>query len=115
MAPTTLPGQITTTSPLGRDVQHCGYPVPMSEMLATLSGSAYIERVSVHDIKHIKAAKKAIKNAFAAQMDNKGFSMIEVLSTCPTNWGLAPREALQWLQDNMIPAYPLGVFKGDTA
>ena len=112
MAPTTLPGQVTTTSPYGRDVEHCGYPVPMSEMLATLSGSAYIERVSVHDVKHVKAAKSAIKKAFRAQMENKGFSMIEVLSTCPTNWGLSPREAIQWLKDNMIPAYPLGVFKG---
>ncbi len=111
MAPTTLPGQVTTTSPYGRDVNHCGYPVPMSEMLATLAGSAYIERVSVHDVKHIKAAKAAIKKAFEAQMAGKGFTMIEVLSTCPTNWGLSPVEALQWLKDNMIPAYPLGVFK----
>ena len=113
MAPTTLPGQVTTTSPYGRDTDHCGYPVPMSEMLATLSGSAYIERVSVHDVKHVKAAKAAIKKAFAIQMENKGFTMVEVLSTCPTNWGLSPKEALRWLQDNMIPAYPLGVFKGD--
>ncbi len=111
MAPTTLPGQVTTTSPYGRDVDHCGYPVPMSEMLATLAGSAYIERVSVHDVKHIKAAKAAIQKAFEAQMAGKGFTMIEVLSTCPTNWGLSPVEALQWLKDNMIPAYPLGVFK----
>ena len=111
MAPTTLPGQVTTTSPFGRDVNHCGYPVPMSEMLATLGGSAYIERVSVHDVKHVRAAKAAIKKAFTAQMENKGFTMVEVLSTCPTNWGLSPREALKWLEDNMIPAYPLGVFK----
>ena len=113
MAPTTLPGQVTTTSPYGRDVNHCGYPVPMSEMLSTLGGSAYIERVSVHDVKHVKAAKAAIKKAFTIQMENKGFTMVEVLSTCPTNWGLSPKEAIHWLQDNMIPAYPLGVFKED--
>ncbi len=112
MAPTTLPGQVTTTSPYGRDVNHCGYPVPVSEMLSTLGGVAYIERVSVHDVKHVKAAKAAIKKAFATQMEGKGFTMVEVLSTCPTNWGLSPKESLQWLQDNMIPAYPLGVFKG---
>ncbi|MFH1879485.1 MAG: thiamine pyrophosphate-dependent enzyme [Bacillota bacterium] len=111
MAPTTLPGQVTTTSPSGRDVKHCGYPVPMSEMLATLTGAAYIERVSVHDVKHVKAAKAAIKRAFALQMENRGFTMVEVLSTCPTNWGLSPKESLTWLADNMIPAFPLGVFK----
>jgi len=115
MAPTTLPGQVTTTSPRGRDVSLCGYPVPMSEMLSTLQGAAYIERVSVHDVKHVKAAKAAIKKAFSLQMEKKGFTMIEVLSTCPTNWGLSPKEALKWLEDNMIPAYPLGVFKGDNA
>jgi 2-oxoglutarate ferredoxin oxidoreductase subunit beta len=115
MAPTTLPGQVTTTSPGGRDVSHCGYPVPVSEMLSTLGGSAYIARVSVHDVKHVKAAKAAIKRAFAVQMEKKGFALVEVLSTCPTNWGLSPREALKWLEDNMIPAYPLGVFKGGDA
>ncbi|MBE0600944.1 MAG: 2-oxoglutarate oxidoreductase, partial [Firmicutes bacterium] len=71
-----------------------------------------IERVSVHDVKHVRAAKAAIKKAFAMQMENKGFTMIEVLSTCPTNWGLSPVEAIEWLKNNMIPAYPLGVFKG---
>ena len=115
MAPTTLPGQVTTTSPLGRDVNVCGYPVPMSEMLSTLQGAAYIERVSAHDVKHIRAAKAAIKKAFALQMEKKGFTMVEVLSTCPTNWGLSPKESLKWLEDNMIPAYPLGVFKGEKA
>ena len=115
MAPTTLPGQVTTTSPYGRDVNHCGYPVPVSEMLSTLEGAAYIARVSVHDVKHVKAAKAAIKRAFALQMEHKGFTLVEVLSTCPTNWGLSPKEALQWLADNMIPAYPLGVFKGGEA
>jgi len=112
MAPTTLPGQVTTTSPFGRDVNRCGYPVPVSEMLSTLQGSAYIARVSVHDVKHVREAKAAIKKAFSLQMENKGFTLVEVLSTCPTNWGLSPQESLKWLVDNMIPAYPLGVFKG---
>lgn len=111
MAPTTLPEQVTTTSPYGRDVDHCGYPVKVSEMLATLSGPAYIARVSVHDVKHITEAKKAIRRAFDLQKEGKGFTMVEVLSTCPTNWGMTPKEALQWLQDKMIPQYPLGVKK----
>jgi len=112
MAPTTLPGQVTTTSPFGRDVNRCGYPVPVSEMLSTLQGSTYIARVSVHDVKHVREAKAAIKKAFSLQMENKGFTLVEVLSTCPTNWGLSPQESLKWLVNNMIPAYPLGVFKG---
>ena len=111
MAPTSLPGQITTTSPYGRDTAHCGFPVKMSEMLAQLDGPAYIERVSVHDVPHVVAAKKAIRKAFEAQIAGKGFSMVEVLSTCPTNWGLAPQEALKWLKENMIPQFPLGVYK----
>jgi len=111
MAPTTLVGQKTTTSPYGRDASHCGYPIRMSEMLATLDGAAYIERVSLHDVPNINKAKKAIRKAFETQMAGKGFSMVELLSTCPTNWGLSPVEALNWLKDNMIPYYPLGVFK----
>ena len=111
MAPTSLPGQITTTSPYGRDTAHCGFPVKMSEMLAQLDGPAYIERVSVHDLPHVVAAKKAIRKAFEAQIAGKGFSMVEVLSTCPTNWGLTPQEALKWLKENMIPQFPLGVYK----
>ena len=111
MAPTTLPGQVTTTSPYGRDPALCGYPIRMSEMLATLDGPAYIARVSVHDVKHIMEAKKAIKKAFQMQLEGKGFSMVEVLSSCPTNWGLTPQEALKWLQEKMIPQYPLGVKK----
>ena len=111
MAPTSLPGQITTTSPYGRDTAHCGFPVKMSEMLAQLDGPAYIERVSVHDVPHVVAAKKAIHKAFEAQIAGKGFSMVEVLSTCPTNWGLTPQEALKWLKENMIPQFPLGVYK----
>ena len=111
MAPTTLIGQKATTAPKGRDAAVNGYPVRMSEMLATLDGVAYIERVSVHDVKHIMQAKKAIKKAFQSQIDGQGFSMVEVLSTCPTNWGMTPQEALKWLEANMIPQYPLGVTK----
>ena len=111
MAPTTLPGQVTTTSPYGRDVNHCGYPVRVSEMLSTLNGPAYIERVSVHDVPHIKKAKAAIKKAFQLQMEDRGFTLVEVLSSCPTNWGKTPKEALEWIKSDMIPAYPLGVYK----
>ena len=111
MAPTTLPGQVTTTSPYGRDVDHCGYPIRVSEMLATLDGPAYIARVSTHDVKHIIETKKAIKRAFELQTQGKGFTLVEVLSTCPTNWGMTPVEALKWLEDTMIPQYPLGVKK----
>ncbi|NLC44921.1 MAG: hypothetical protein GX783_11670 [Clostridiales bacterium] len=111
MAPTSLLGQVTTTSPYGRKAETEGYPMRMSEMLATLEGVAYIERVSVHDIKHIRQAKKAIKKAFEYQIAGKGFAMIEVLSTCPTNWGMTPKESLDWVVDNMFPYYPLGVKK----
>lgn len=111
MAPTTLPGQVTTTSPYGRDPALCGYPVRMSEMLATLDGPAYIARVSVHDVKHIMEAKKAIQKAFQMQVKGKGFALVEVLSTCPTNWGMTPKEALRWVEEKMIPQYPLGVKK----
>ena len=111
MAPTSLPGQVTTTSPYGRDVDHCGYPIQVCEMLATLKGPAYLARVSVHDVKHVIQAKKAIKTAFQMQLEGKGFALVEVLSTCPTNWGKTPLEAIEWLKENMIPAYPLGVFK----
>ena len=114
MAPTTLPGQVTTTSPYGRDVSHCGYPVRVSEMLSTLDGPAYIERVSVHDVPHIKKAKAAIKKAFQLQMEGRGFTLVEVLSTCPTNWGKTPKEAFEWLKSDMLPTYPLGVYKDIT-
>ena len=115
MAPTTLPGQITQTSPYGRDVKHCGYPVKISEMLSQLEGPEYIERVAVNNVKNIRNAKKAIKKAFQNQIDGKGFSLIEVISSCPTNWGLSPEKALQWLEENMIPYYPLGVYKDRSA
>jgi len=111
MAPTTLPGQVTTTSPYGRDTAVAGYPIRVCEMLSTLTGAAYIERVSVHDVAHIMKAKKAIKKAFQCQLDGKGFSLVEVLSTCPSNWGMTPAEAMEWVRDHMIPYYPLGVMK----
>lgn len=111
MAPTTLVGQKTTTSPFGRDAGHCGYPIRVSEMLSTLDGSAYIARASLHDVPNINKAKKAIRKAFETQMSGKGFSLVELLSTCPTNWGKSPVEAIEWLKENMIPYYPLGVYK----
>lgn len=112
MAPTTLLNQVTTTTPYGRKPELHGYPVRVCEMLSTLDGATYIERTSTHDIKNIMNTKKAIKKAFQVQMAGKGFSLVEVLSTCPSNWGLEPLEALRWLQSNMIPQYPLGNFKG---
>lgn len=111
MAPTTLVGQKTTTSQKGRDKEHCGSPIRMAEMLATIEGSAYIERTAVNNTANIIKTKKAIRKAFEAQMARKGFSMVEVLSTCPTNWGKSPVESMTWLEENMIPYYPLGVFK----
>jgi 2-oxoglutarate ferredoxin oxidoreductase subunit beta len=111
MAPTTLPGQITQTSPYGRDTKTAGFPLRMCELLATLDGTAYAERVAVDSVKNVLKAKKAIKKAFQYQIDGKGFSIVEILSSCPTNWGLEPVKALEWLRQNMIPYYPLGVFK----
>lgn len=115
MAPTTLPGQVSTTSPYGRDVKIQGTPIRVCEMLSTLSGTAYAERVSVDCVNNIRKAKKAIKKAFEIQQKKLGFSIVEVLSTCPTNWGKSPEEAMQWLRDNMMPYYPLGVYKDITA
>ncbi|GHV09376.1 2-oxoglutarate oxidoreductase [Clostridia bacterium] len=111
MAPTTIPGQITQTSPYGRDVNTAGYPVKVCEMLATLDGLHYCERVAVNNVKNVRRAGAAIKKAFQNQVDGKGFSIVEVLSTCPTNWGLDPVKALGWLEDNLLPYYPLGVYK----
>ena len=111
MAPTSLPGQVTQTSPYGRDVNACGYPVKVCEMLSTLEGPEYLERVTVNSVKAVKNAKKAIKKAFQNQIDKKGFSLVEVLSTCPTNWGMTPQKALKWIDEAMIPYYPLGVYK----
>ncbi|MBQ2749698.1 MAG: 2-oxoglutarate oxidoreductase [Clostridia bacterium] len=111
MAPTTLPGQVTTTTPYGRDIKANGHPIRVCEMLATLSGTAYAERVALNNVKNVMAAKRAIKKAFEYQLAGKGFSIVELLSTCPTNWGLAPTDAMKWLEDNMLPYYPLGVYK----
>ncbi len=111
MAPTSLIGQVTQTSPYGRDEKLTGYPIKVSEMLATLKGPQYIERVAVNNVKNVKSAKKAILKAFRNQVDKKGFSLIEVVSTCPTNWGMTPSKALNWLEENMLPYYPLGVYR----
>ena len=114
MAPTSLPGQITETSPYGRSPAVCGYPLRICEMLATLDGSEYLARVSVHSVRAVRSAKKAVRRAFENQLTGRGFSLVEFLSSCPTNWGLTPAEALDWLRDNMIPYYPLGVYKDTT-
>ena len=111
MAPTTLPGQVTQTSPYGRDVETVGYPVKVCELLQNVDGAAYLERVAVNNPANVKKAKKAIKKAFQNQLEGKGFSLVEVVSTCPTNWGLTPQKALEWLEENMLPYYPLGVYK----
>ncbi len=111
MAPTTLPDQVTTSSPGGRNVSLTGYPLRMSELLANTPGAAYIVRRSLHNVKEINRAKKAIKVAFQTQMEGLGFSMVELLSVCPTGWKMTPPESMQWLEDHMIPHYPLGDFK----
>ena len=111
MAPTSLPGQVTQTSPYGRDVKHCGWPIKVSEMLATLEGPEYITRVAVNNVKNVRNAKKAIKKAFQNQIDGKGFSLVEVVSACPTNWGMTPKAALEWIESDMLPYYPIGVYK----
>jgi 2-oxoglutarate ferredoxin oxidoreductase subunit beta len=111
MAPTSLPGQKTTSSPNGRDVETQGYPIRVSEMLSTLDGASYVVRRSLHDAKSIRQAKKAIRMAFETQVRGLGFSMVELLSICPTNWGMTPLNAVQWLNEKMIPYYPLGDYK----
>ena len=111
MAPTTLVGQKTTTSPYGRDAATAGHPIKVTEMLNTLTSPAFLARVSVHDPKNVMKAKEAIKKAFELQVKGVGFSLVEVLSTCPTNWGLSPVEALKWLETNMIPVFPLGIVR----
>lgn len=115
MAPTTLPKQVTQTSPYGRDVSTAGYPIRVCEMLSTLDGVAFAQRVAVNNVPNIRKAKAAIKKAFDNQINKRGFSIVEVLSTCPTNWGVTPIEALDWLGENMMPYYPLGVYKDKTA
>ena len=111
MAPTTLIGQKTTTSPFGRTSEEAGYPLRVSEILATLDGAAYIARVAVNNPRNVIQAKKAIKKAFETQMEGLGFSLVEVLSQCPTPWKMSPREAIKWVEEEMIPYYPLGEFK----
>ena len=107
MAPTSLPGQVTQTSPYGRDVNTVGYPVKICELLSNVDGATYLERVAVNNVKNVRAAKKAILKAFRNQVEGKGFSLIEVISSCPTNWGMTPQKALEWIDEKMIPYYPL--------
>ena len=111
MAPTTMPDQRTTTSPFGRDVADVGMPVKMAELLAALATPAYIVRQAVIQPKYVVKAKKAIKKAFQYQMEGRCYSFVEVVSTCPTNWGLTPEESLKWAENTMLPYYPLGEFK----
>ena len=115
MAPTSLPGQVTQTSPYGRDVKTAGFPIRVCELLATLDAPEYIERVAVNNVKNVKNAKKAILKAFKNQVEGKGFSLIEVVSSCPTNWGMTPTAALEWVENKMLPYYPLGVYKDRSA
>ncbi len=111
MAPTTLVGQQTTTSPLGRSLVGQGAPLRVSEMLATIEAASYVARVAVSTVARLAVAKRAIKKALKMQVDNKGFSLVEVLSTCPINWGMPPVQAMRWVEQTMIPVFPLGVFK----
>jgi len=111
MAPTTLPGQVTTSTPTGRDVALHGHPMRMAEIIAGLPGASYVVRRSVHDARTIRQAKKAVLTALQAQMAGMGLSMVEFLSSCPTNWHMAPTDALAWVRDVMMPYYPLGDFK----
>ena len=115
MAPTSLPGQITQTSPYGRDVKTVGYPVKVAELLSSLDGPEFIARVAVNNVKNVRNAKAIIRKAFENQMQNKGFSLVEVISACPTNWGMTPSNALKWVEEKMIPYYPLGVYKDRSA
>ena len=111
MAPTTMPGQVTQTTPYGRDPKYAGYPIRVCEMMSTLTGVALAQRVAVDSVPHIREAKKAIRKAFENEKAEKGLSIIEVLSTCPTNWGMTPQQAFAWMRENMLPYYPLGVYK----
>jgi 2-oxoglutarate ferredoxin oxidoreductase subunit beta len=111
MAPTTLPGQVTTSSPMGRDVKMHGYPMRMAEIIAGLPGTSYVVRRSVYDPRTVRQAKKAVVTAFKAQMAGLGLSLVEFLSSCPTNWHMSPPDALAWIRDKMVPYFPLGDFK----
>jgi 2-oxoglutarate ferredoxin oxidoreductase subunit beta len=111
MAPTTLPNQKTTSSPFGRSTELTGYPIRMSEILAQMEGAAYVVRRSLHDVKNIRKAKKAILTALKVQEAGLGFSVVEILSNCPTNWGMTAEDSLTWVEENMVPYYPLGDYK----
>lgn len=111
MAPTSMVKQITKTSPLGRDPEDVGFPIRACELINTLERPVFIERVSVHDVKHVLKARKAIQKALANQKEGKGYSFVEVLSMCPTNWGMKPKDAAHWIESTMIPYYPLGNFR----
>ena len=115
MAPTTIPGQVTQTTPYGRDPKTAGFPVKICEMLSALDGVALAQRTSVDSVAHIRETKKAIQKAFDNQKNNRGFSIVEILSTCPTNWGLDPAESMERLRKEVIPYFPLGVYKDITA
>ncbi len=115
MAPTSLPGQVTQTSPYGRDVTTAGYPIRICEMLSTLEGPEFIARVAVNNVKNVKNAKNVIEKAFRNQLEGKGFSLVEVVSSCPTNWGMTPDKALKWVEEKMLPYYPLGTYKDRSA
>lgn len=111
MAPTTLPGQKTTTTPAGRNPSTDGYPIQVAELVASLKGTAFSARVSCHDHAHIRKARQAMRRAFQAQLENRGFSLIELLSACPTNWHLSPQQSVKRIEDELIPAFPLGIYK----
>jgi len=111
MAPTTLIGQPATTAPKGRDPKVNGYPIKVCELLSQLDGTRYLERTAINTPQNVIKTKKAIKKAFQNQLDGKGFSLVEVLSTCPTNWGVSAPEAMNFVKDKMMPVYPLGVYK----
>ena len=115
MAPTSLPGQVTQTSPYGRDVATAGYPIRVCELLSELEGPEYLARVAVNNVKNVRAAGKAIRKAFENQVAGRGFSLVEVISSCPTNWGMTPQKALDWIEEKMIPYYPLGVYRDRSA
>jgi len=111
MAPTTLPGQVTTSTPQGRDVRQAGYPIKVAELIASLAGSAYVVRRTATNPGNINKLKRAIKTAFKVQMHGLGYSLVEVVSNCPTNWGMTPKESLRWIEEKMLPYYPLGDYK----
>ena len=111
MAPTSLPNQVTQTSPYGRDTDAAGFPIRVCELMSSLDGVAYLERVTADSPKNVRKAKKAIKKAFQTQIDGAGYSLVEVVATCPTNWGMTPQDSFDWMRENMLPYYPLGVYK----